>query len=102
MKFLALTLVLFVSIVINLPTGYLAVLGMDADILMATLVAVMIAGLTVHRRMFFVVLVVVMSIGANLPEPTMLRLGMDREILVAGLIAIVLIPYVLMAMGDSE
>lgn len=102
MKFIALFLVLFISIAINLPSGYLAVLGMDTGVLMAALVAIVLTGLTVHRKMFFVVLVVVMSIGANLPESTIQRLGMDREVLLAGLIAMVLIPYILMAMGDSE
>ena len=102
MKFLALFLVIFISIAINLPHGYLAMLGMDADILMAALVAIVIAGLTVHRRLFFVVLVVVMSIGANLPETTIQRLGVDREILLAGLIAVVLIPYVMFQLGYKE
>jgi hypothetical protein len=102
MKYLALFLVLFVSIAINLPSGYLAMLGMDATVLMAALVAVLLTLLTAHRRVFFVVLVVVMSIIANLPDPTIQRFGMDREMLLAGLIAIVLIPYVMYMFGYEE
>jgi hypothetical protein len=102
MKFLALCLVIFISILVNLPGGYLAMLGLDADVLMAALVAIIIAGLTVHRRLFFVVLVVIMSIGANLPEGTIERLGVDREILLAGLVAVVLVPYVLFQLGYKE
>lgn len=102
MKHLALFLVLFVSIAINLPSGYLALLGIDADILAAALVAVVLTVLTVNRKLFFVVLVVAMSIGANLPDPTIQRLGVDREILLSGLVAIVLIPYVMYMFGYEE
>lgn len=102
MKFLALFLVLFISIAVNLPHGYLAMLGMDPNILMAALVAIVIAGLSVRRRLFFVVLVVIMSIGANLPESTIARLGVDREVLLAGLIAVVLIPYIMFQFGYEE
>ncbi|MFC1684306.1 hypothetical protein ACFL0R_02390 [Pseudomonadota bacterium] len=102
MKYLALFLVLFVSIAINLPSGYLSLLGMDPDILLAALFAVLITVLTVHRRLFFVVLVVLVSIVANLPDPSIQRLGVDREILLAGLIALVLIPYVLYMFGYEE
>jgi len=102
MKYLALFLVLFISIAINLPSGYLALLGFDADILLAALVALVLTVLTANRKLFFVVVVVAMSIGANLPDQTIQRLGMDREILLSGLVAIVLIPYVMYMFGYEE
>lgn len=102
MKYLALFLVLFVSIAVNLPSGYLAMLGLDVSIILAALVAVLLTVLTAHRRVFFVVLVVVMSIAANLPDPAIQRFGLDREVLLAGLIAIVLIPYVMYMFGYEE
>lgn len=102
MKFVALFLVLFMSIAINLPEGYLSVLGLDGNVLTAALAAVVLAGLVAHRRMFFVVLVVVISVAANLPETTIERIGVDRDILIASLIAVVLVPFVLSMIGDSE
>lgn len=102
MKYLALFLLLFISIAINLQSGYLAVLGFHPDIMMAAVAAALLTVLTAHRKVFFVVLVVMMSIGANLPDATMQRFGLDREVLLAGLMAIVLIPYVMLMFGYDE
>ena len=93
MKFVALFLVIFMSVIINLPDGYLVRLGIDANIMMAALAAIVIAGLTMHRRLALIVLVVLLSVGANLPESATEVIGVNRDFLLAGLIALLLVPF---------
>ena len=87
-------LVIFLSIAANLPDSMIARLGLDANYLLAALVAVAITGLIAHRHILLVVLVLSCTIGANLPEDVIELLGMDRDILFATLIALVVIPFI--------
>ena len=93
-KFVLFFLIIFLALAVNLPDGMLARIGLDANYLLAGLVAVALAGLLVHRRMLMVLLVVLCTIGANLPEDITEYLGLDRDILFATLIALVLIPFI--------
>jgi len=102
MKFIALFLVIFMSVVINLPDGYIARLGIDANIIMATLVALVLAGLTMHRRLALIVLVIGLSLGANLPESAAESIGVNRDYLLVGLVAFVLLPFFARLTGIDE
>lgn len=93
-KFILSFLIIFLSIVSNLPDGMIARLGMDANYLLAALAAVAITGLVVHRHILLIVLVLTCTIGANLPEDVIDYLGIDRDILFATLIALVVIPFI--------
>jgi hypothetical protein len=92
MKFVALFLIIFMSVVINLPDGYIARLGIDANVIMAALVAFVLAGLIMHLRLALIVLVVCLSIGANLPESAAESFGVNRDYLLVGLVSLVLFP----------
>ena len=102
MKFIALFLVIFMSVIINLPDGYLVRLGIDANVIMAALVALVLAGLTMHRRLALIVLVICLSIGANLPEGAAGSIGVNRDFLLVGLVAFVLLPFVARLTGLDE
>jgi len=67
--------------------------GIDANYLTAALLAIVIAGLVVHRKLLFIVLVVSLSIGANMPEMFMSSIGINRDYLFATLIAIIILPF---------
>ena len=93
-KFSLFFLIIFLSIIINLPDSMIARLGLDANYLLAALAAIVIAGLIVHRRMLLVLLVLGCTIGANLPENVVEYMGLDRDILFATLIALIVVPFV--------
>ncbi len=88
--FLTLTL----SIGANLEDGFLARLGLDPNILLATLVALVITGLVAHQRLALVVLVVLMTVAANLPAELALSIGYDPDYVLAGLVAVVTTPWI--------
>ena len=102
MKFVALFLIIFMSVVINLPDGYIARLGIDANVIMAALVAFVLAGLIMHLRLALIVLVVCLSIGANLPESAAESFGVNRDYLLVGLVAFVLLPFFARLTGIDE
>ena len=93
-KYILFFLIIFLSIVSNLPDSIIARLGLDANHLLAALVAIAITGLIAHRNLLLVVLVLTCTIGANLPEDLTSYLGVDRDILFATLIALVVIPFI--------
>lgn len=76
-------------------------LGIDVDYLLAALVAMVIAGLIVHRGMFLVVLVLTCTICANLTDDMATYLGFDRDIIFATLIALVIIPFISGRVGHN-
>ena len=93
-RFILFSLIIFLSIAINMPDSMIARLGFDANYLFAALAAIVIAGLSVHRSMFLVVLILTCTIGANLPESVADHIGLDRDILFATLIALVIVPFI--------
>jgi len=72
----------------------IARLGLDANYLLAALVAIAITGLIAHRHLLLVVLVLGCVVGANLPEDVIEYIGLDRDILFATLIALVVVPFI--------
>lgn len=94
-KFLFVFLTLCLSIGVNLDEGLLAHYGFDANILMATLVALLITGLIIKRRMALISLVIAMVIGINLPEEIISGWGFDQDFLLIGLIAVILVPLIM-------
>lgn len=92
MKFLLVFLVLFMSIGINLPEGYIAHLGLEPDYLKVALAAWVVTGLIVYRHLALIVLVVSLSVTANLPVEMLESWGLDRDVIMATLIAIVVLP----------
>ncbi len=90
MKLFIVFVVVLLSVAVNLPDGMIARVGVDANWLLAALVAWVIAALVYHRRMAMIVIVVVLSFGANLP----FDLGIDRDILAGTLVAVLSVPYV--------
>ena len=95
MKIILVFLILFISTIINLPDGIIARLGINANALTAALLAIVISGLVVHRKLLFIVLVVSLSIGTNMPETFMSSIGIDRDFLFATLIVIIILPFFL-------
>lgn len=94
LRYLLVSLVLFLVITVNLPDGMLAHLGLAPNVLLATLVAIAIAGLVAHRNLLLVTLAVLCVAGANLPTGIAQSLGIDRDILIATLIGLILMPLI--------
>lgn len=91
MKYVALFLVVFISITANLPNGMIARFGVDPNYLIATLAAVVITWLALNRHVLLVVMVGILCIAANVPEATAARIGYDRDIMLATMVALLLI-----------
>jgi len=94
MKFALVFFVLFMSIGINLPDGIIARVGIDPNVLIAALCALVFAGLVAHRHLALIVLITIMCIGANLPADYASQVGINRDVLTASLIAFLLTPYI--------
>jgi branched-subunit amino acid transport protein len=93
-KYVALFLVIFVSIGANLPSSIIHQIGLEPNYLLAALVAIIFTWLCAHRGAFVVILVSLLFVAANLPEETASGIGYDRDYILATLIAIVLLPYI--------
>ena len=92
MKAVLIFIILFLTIVINLPHGMIARLGFDADILIAVLIAVVLTGLLQHRQLFLIILVVFCVLAANIPEEMMRSWGLDPDYFLGVLLALVILP----------
>jgi len=93
-RFFLFALVIFMSIAINLPDSMIARLGLDANYLLAALVAMVIAALSVHRSMLLILLILACAIGANISADVAEYIGVDRDILLATLISLVVVPFI--------
>jgi len=94
MKLLGLFLILFISIAANLPDSMIARVGVEANYLLAALVAVVITWMAARQNVAVLILIGVLAVGANLPEQTASQLGIERDYLLAILLGIVLLPLV--------
>lgn len=92
-KFLIVSLTLLMSIGANLSEGFLYRLGIDPDILLASLIAFVVTGLIYHRHIALIVLVVLMTVAANVSDTTAATYGYSPDFMLAGLIALVLAPF---------
>lgn len=86
--FLTLTL----TIGVNLDKGFLTRLGVDPNILIVALIALITAGLIAHRHLALIVLIMIMTIGANVPPEAAAEMGYDPDYLLAGLAALIFTP----------
>lgn len=93
-RFLLFFLIIFMTLAVNMPDSMITRLGFDQNYLLAALVAMALAGLLVHRRLFLVLLVLLCTLGANLPQDVTDYLGLDRDILFATLLALVVVPFI--------
>ena len=94
MKFILIFLVMFMVIAANMEHGMIAALGLDPDILKVALIAWIITGLSLYRRLALIVLTLILCVGANMPQQTLDSWGVDRFVLMATLIVFVLVPKI--------
>jgi len=92
-KFILVFLVLLLSIGANLSDGFLAQLGIDANIILVALGVFVIAGLIAHQNLAFIVIVCLVAIAANLPEDVASSFGYSQELMFGLLVGLVLIPF---------
>lgn len=93
-KFWLVFLVLLMVIAINLPGGMLSGFGVSPNILVATLVAFIMAGMVEHQKLGLIALVVVVALAANVPRAMAASIGYDRDIMIAVLAGLVILPFV--------
>lgn len=102
MRVLALALVIFMAIGVNLPHGMIARLGFEPSYMLAALVAVVMAWLMAHAHALLILLVVVLSFGANLPDEYAQRWNIETDYMLAALVAVVLLPLIERMIGWDE
>ncbi len=86
-------MVLLLSLGANLSEGFLARMGLDADILLVALGVFVIAGLVAHQNLAFIVIVGLVAIAANLPEDVADSIGYSQDLMFGLLVGLVLIPF---------
>jgi len=95
MRYFLVFTILLMIIGVNIPGIMLARLGIDASYLLVALIAWVITGLIIHRRLALIVVVIMLAVGANLPTAIADHMGIDRDYLTATLVVVVLAPYVM-------
>ncbi len=93
-KFLLVFLILALVIGVNLSHGMLSEVGMNGNVLIGTLIALVIAGLVSTQGFGLIVLVVVATIAANVPPQIARSIGYDRDIMLAVLVALIILPII--------
>lgn len=92
MKFVLVFFILFISIVINLPSSVISRLGFEADYLIAALMAMIVAGLVQHKQLFLIVLVALCSLLANMPKDMLAGWVLDPDYFFAVLVGLAITP----------
>lgn len=92
-KFLLIFTVLLLVIGANLSDGFLARIGLNADIMLVALGVFVIAGLIANQNLAFIVIVCLIAVAANLPEETARSIGYDSDLMFGLLVGLVLIPF---------
>lgn len=92
-KFLLVFTVLLLAIGANLSDGFLARIGLDADILLVALGIFVIAGLIANQNLAFIVIVCTVAVAANLPVETARSIGYDPDLMLGLLVGLVMIPF---------
>mgnify|MGYP001567333227 FL=1 len=93
-RFVLVFLTLAMVLAINLPGGMLSQFGANPNVLIATLAAVVIAGLIANEHLGLVVVVIATAVAANVPKEVAASIGYDRDIMLALLVGLVLLPFV--------
>ena len=94
MKVLLVFLMSFLTAGITLARETLAHFGVDTNVLLVTLIAIVIAGLLAHRKLLLVVLVCGMSLTINLPPEILQSHGIKKDVLVIVLMTIIVLPII--------
>lgn len=92
-KFLLVFVALLLAIGANLSDGFLARIGIDANILLVALGVFVIAGLIANQNLAFIVIVCTVAVAANLPDETARSIGYDPDLMLGLLVGLVLIPF---------
>ena len=92
-KFILVFTVLLLAIGANLSDGFLARIGLNADIMLVALGIFIVAGLIANQNLAFIVLVCAVAVAANLPEATARSIGYDPDLMLGLLVGLVLIPF---------
>jgi len=92
MKYLALFLIIGLTVGITVGQQLLTFFGVNTNFFFIALIAIACAGLLAKRNLLLIILVVGISVAANLPVEMLDDYGLDRDILVGGLIVIVILP----------
>ena len=93
-KFILVFVVLMLSLGANLSDGFLAHMGVDADILLVALGVFIIAGLMAHQNLAFIVIVCLVATAANLPAEMAASIGYSQDLMIGLLVGLVLIPFI--------
>lgn len=93
-KFILVFMVLLLSLGANLSDGFLARLGINADILLVALGVFVIAGLIAHQHLAFIVVVCLVAIAANVPDETAQSIGYSQDLMFGLLVGLVLLPFI--------
>ena len=92
-KFILVFVVLLLTLGANLSDGFLARIGLDADILLVALGVFVIAGLIAHQNLAFIVIVCLVAIAANLPAEMAASIGYNQDLMFGLLVGLVVIPF---------
>jgi hypothetical protein len=91
-RYIMVFITILLSIGINFGQQALLSLNYDHNYLVMTLVAIVAAGLLVHRHLFIVVLVCGLSFAINLPAEMLQQYYVNRDILLGTLFLVILVP----------
>ena len=93
-KFIAVFMVLLLSIGANMSDGFLARIGVDANMLLVALGVFVIAGLIANQSMGLIITVCIVAVAANLPAETAQSIGYNQDLMFGLLVGLVLIPVI--------
>jgi hypothetical protein len=93
-KFILVFVVILLSIGANMSDGFLASIGINANILLVALGAIVVAGLVANQTLAFIVIVCLVAVAANLPTEMAASIGYSRELMLGLLVGLVLIPFI--------
>ena len=85
-------LILAMTVGINVGQHLLEQLSIDRNYLIIALIALVVAGLIAHTKLFFIVLIVALTGAINLPPEMLAQYGINPDILFATLLAVIVAP----------
>ena len=91
-RYLLSFLILAMTIGINVGQHLLDALNIDRNYLIISLIALIVAGLIAHTKLFFIVLVVILTASINLPPEMLIQYGINPDVLFATLLAVIVAP----------
>jgi len=93
-KFIAVFMVLLLSIGANMSDGFLSRIGVDANMLLVALGVFVIAGLIANQNLGLIITVCIVAVAANLPAETAQSIGYNQDLMFGLLVGLVLIPVI--------